>query len=200
MNRKWTGTTNQTLKAHIDRHITSFFAMTEASNHVSHQIPDDCTRVGYLIASIESADTNVVAALSSIRMDDTGRRENFETALVFLAQICPMVSNKGAAKPAAKIGAAVAQPNSGVGTTGVELRYHTPAEYKLLTQVQRDEVSEYNRTKNPNWKGKGKVKGKGKGKGSPSTKCGRNEGSPPSEKNIKTMISSALAELVKYSS
>ena len=82
----------QTLKAHINRHITSFVAMTEASDHVSHQIPDDRTRVGYLIASIESANTNVVAALSSIRMDDTGRRENFETALVFLAQIFLMVS------------------------------------------------------------------------------------------------------------
>ena len=85
MNRKWTGTTNQTLKVHIDRHITSFVPMTEASDHVSHQIPDDRTRVGYLIASIESADANVVAALSSIRMDDTGRCENFETASVFLA-------------------------------------------------------------------------------------------------------------------
>ena len=95
-------------------------------------------------------------------MDDTGRRENFETASVFLAQIFPKVSKKGGAKPAAKIGAAVAQRNSGVGTTGVEIRYHTPTEYKLLTQVQSDEVSEYNRTKNPNWKGKGKGKGKGK--------------------------------------
>ena len=111
-----------------------------------------------------------------------------------------MVSKKGGAKPAAKIGAKVAQPNSGVGTTGVELRYHTTAEYKLLTQAQRDEVSEYSRNKNPNWKGKVKGKGKGKGKGSPSTKRGRNKGSPPSEKNIKTMISSALAELVKDSS
>ena len=95
MNRKWTGTTNQTLKEHIDRHITSFVAMTEASDHVFHQIPDYHTRIGYLIASIESADANVVAAISSIRMNDTGRRENFETASFFLAQICPMVSKKG---------------------------------------------------------------------------------------------------------
>ena len=54
-------------------------------------------------------------------------------------------------------------------------------------------MSEYNRNKNPNWKGKGK----GKGKGIPYTMRGRNEGIPPSEKNIKTMISSALAELAK---
>ena len=148
MNRKWTGTTNQTLKAHIDRHITSFVAMTEASDHVSYQIPNDRTRVGYLIASITSAETNVVSAPSSICMDDMGRRENFETASVFLAKICLMVSTKGGAKPAAKIGAALAQQNSVVGTTGVELRYHT--------QAQRGEVSEYKRTKNPNWKGKSK--------------------------------------------
>ena len=169
MNRKWTGTTKHTLKAHIDCHIMLFVAMTEASNHVSHQISDDRTRVGYLISSIESADANVMAALSSIRMDDTGCRENFETASVFLAQICPMISTKGGSKPAVKIGEALAQQNSGVGTTGVELRYHTPVEYKLLTQAQRGEVSEYNRNKNPNWKGKVKGKVKDKGKGSPST-------------------------------
>ena len=66
-------------------------------------------------------------------MDNTGRHENFETASVFLEQICPMVFKKGGAKPAENIGESVAQPNSGVGTTGVELRYHTPVEYKLLT-------------------------------------------------------------------
>ena len=117
MNRKWTGTTNQTLKAHNNRHITLFVATTEASDHVSHQIPNDRTRVGYLITIIESANANVVAALSSICMDDTGRRENFKTASFF--QNFLMVSKKGGAKPAANIGAAGAQPNSGVGTTGV---------------------------------------------------------------------------------
>ena len=48
----------------------------------------------------------VVAALASIRMDDTGRREDFEEALIFLAQICLITKKKGGGKPTAKIGAA----------------------------------------------------------------------------------------------
>ena len=84
MNKQWSGTTHQTLKAHIDRHQSAFVSLSETSDYVSHQLPNERTRVGYLIDSITSTDVNVVAALASIRMDDTGRREDFEEASIFL--------------------------------------------------------------------------------------------------------------------
>ena len=87
INKKWSGTNNQTLKVNIDRHQLAFVSLLEASDHVSHQLPNDCTRVGYLIDSTTSTDVNVVAALASIRMDDTGRREDFEEASIFLTHI-----------------------------------------------------------------------------------------------------------------
>ena len=46
MNKQWSGTTNQILKAHIDCHKSAFVSLSEASDNVSHQLPNDCTRVG----------------------------------------------------------------------------------------------------------------------------------------------------------
>ena len=87
------------------------------------------------------------------------------------------------------IGAAGAKLSSGVGSTGVELLYYKSAEFMALTPEQREEVSEYNSTKDG-----GKWKGKGKGKGKPlDKKRSRNDGSSPSEKKIKSMISAAFA-------
>ena len=85
---------------------------------------------------------NVVAALASIRMDDTGRREYFQEASIFLAQICPIITKKGGGKPTTKIGAAGAKLNNGVGSTGVELRYYKSADFMELTPKQRAEFSE----------------------------------------------------------
>ena len=73
MNKQWSGTAHQTLKVHIDQHQSVFVSLSEASDHVSHQLPNNRTRVGYLIDSITSTGANVVAALASICMDYTGQ-------------------------------------------------------------------------------------------------------------------------------
>ena len=79
----------------------------------------------------------------------------------FFAQICPITTKKGGDKPPVKIGAARAKLNSGVGYTGVELRYYKSAEFMVLMLEQWLEVSEYNATKNGvKWKGKSKGKAK----------------------------------------
>ena len=64
---------------------------------------------------------NVVVALASIRMDDTGQHEYSEEASIFLTQICPITTKKGGGKPTAKFGAAGAKLSSGVGSTRVEI-------------------------------------------------------------------------------
>ena len=114
--------------------------MSEASDHVSHQLPNDRTRVGYFIDSITDTDMNVVVALASSRMDDTGWREYVEEASIFLAKICPITTKKKSGKLTAKIGAAGTKLNSGVASTGVELRYYKSAKFMALTPEQREEV------------------------------------------------------------
>jgi hypothetical protein len=52
---------------------------------------------------------------------------------------------------------------SGIGKTGVHLRYYENTEYQTLAPDQKKELQEWRRT--TNWGGAGKPKGKGKGKG-----------------------------------
>ena len=65
--KSWTGQTRQTLVAHIDRHRQAYVALIEAADHVSHQTPSECTRVSYLMNSINSKDAEVLAGLAAIR-------------------------------------------------------------------------------------------------------------------------------------
>ena len=105
-------------------------------------------------------------------------------------QICLITTKKGGGKPPANIGAAGAKLNSGVGSTGVEIRYYKSTDFMALTPEQRAEVSEYNSTQDGGkWKGKDKEKSKPFDK-----KRSQNDGSSPSEKKIKSMISAAFAD------
>ena len=137
MTKQWSSNTHQTLKDHIYIHQSDFVSLSEASDNVSHQLPNDRTRVGYLIDSITSTDVNVVDELASIRMDDIGRREDFEEASIFLAHICPITTKKGGGNPNVKIEAAGSKLSSRVGSTGVELRYHKSAKFMALAPEQK---------------------------------------------------------------
>ena len=126
MNRKWTGTTAHTLEKNIDKHRADFVSLSEATDRVSHQIPNNRTRVGYLINSIDSKDAKKFSGLAAIRQDDHGMRETFEQAAVFLAPTCPIAKKlamKGKISFDPSI-SAIDGNRSGTGKTGVELRYH----------------------------------------------------------------------------
>ena len=93
MNRNWTGTTAYTLEKHIDRHRAAFVSLSEATDYVSHQIPNNRTRVGYLIDSIDSKYAKILSGLAAIRQDDQGMRETFEQAAVFYHQLAQLQRN-----------------------------------------------------------------------------------------------------------
>ena len=90
MQREWAWTTAMTLKSHVDRHRTAFISLLEATNHVSHQVPNERTRVGHLLQSITRKDAKVLAAISAIEMNDAGMRKDFEDDVEFLAPNCPV--------------------------------------------------------------------------------------------------------------
>ena len=101
-------------------------SLSEATDHVSHQIPNNRTRVGYLIISIDSKDAKFFSGLAAIRQDDQGMRKTFEQAAVFLAPTYPVakkISTKGKISFDPSISATDGN-QSGTGNTGVELRYH----------------------------------------------------------------------------
>ena len=131
-------------------------SLSEATDHVSHQIPNNCTRIGYLINSIDSKDAEVFPGLAAIRQDEQGMRETCEQAAVFLAPTCP-VAKKLAMKGKISFGTSISVTDgnqSRTGNTGVELRYYKQHELLALPQDQRDELRTFNATKDGGkWKG-----------------------------------------------
>jgi hypothetical protein len=156
LNRKFTGGTSTSLEHFLSQHRQAFTLIQRCSMHVACQVPDDRTRVGYLIDNIECADADVKAALAAIKMDDSppGMRNDFERAAAMLLPVDP-VKNKSKRKRAnAEISMASARSSAaqgggkpthkvGIGKTKVPLRFHTSEEYRLLNKDQRTELREW---------------------------------------------------------
>ena len=136
MNHKWTGKTAHTLDNHMNIYRASFVSLSEGTDHISHQISNNCTRVGYLIDSIDSKDAVILSGLAAIKQDDQGMRDTFEHAAVFLAPTCP-VAKKLATKRKISFDPSISATDGnqyGTGKTGVELRYHKQHDFLALPQ------------------------------------------------------------------
>ena len=90
----------------------------------------------------------MLAGLAAIRQDDAGMRGDFESAKIFLSPTCP-VAKKGPERNVGFDAATIlaADAKTGIGKTGVELRYHTEKEFWALPEEQRREVADHNSTK-----------------------------------------------------
>ena len=139
--------------------------------------------------NIQVDDSNVKAALSSIRMDNTptGRRNNFEAAVAFLLPTDPVAKKGKGKRPSAKISITTASPKElgtlkpGRGSTGVEFRYYEPKEFRKLTKEQKDELIAHRKKE-----GQGAAK---QGAGGPKGKARK--------KKFQAAISSAVKKELK---
>ena len=180
MNALWTGTTAFTLHGFLAKHRASFNTLQRCAEHVRVELPNERTRVGYLLENINTQDRDVATALSHVRLDDgpTGMREDFERSVAFLLPTDPVRKKRGGKRGAAQI-SAVGASNTGnpgkgkgrgggkkvgfkstYGKTGVELRYYKAAEFSKLTQEQKDELIAH-RKSNGHYKGAWTGKSKG---------------------------------------
>jgi hypothetical protein len=155
------------MASHCNTHRKAFILLGEAANHVLVQIPDKRTRVTNLMDSFETVDPTVLAAVLLVHQDEANKRLNFEAAVTFLIQSCPVVSKqkKMVTIDPNLLAINVLPTASGkakTGSTGVPLRYHKMNEFKKLTAEQKTEISAWNKAN----KGT-KRKGMGEGKKSP---------------------------------
>jgi hypothetical protein len=146
MNTKWNGR-NYSLEKFTGMHRSSFVQLQEAASHVAFQLPTQRTRVGYLIDNINNSDPDLRAAIASIRVDTQGMREDFESSVAFLLPVDPYSKQKRSNERNAQISDTHALKNKSHSKTGVDLRWHKPDEYKLLTREQRMELYDWQRTK-----------------------------------------------------
>ncbi len=168
--RVWKGQSNFPLEKFIGQHRNAHVSLQAASEHVTYQLPNEHSRVGYLLDGIQCSDAGLQAAIASINIstDVNGLRNDFEASATHLLPYDPVQkkradhagTKRGAAEISDVSGDDAAHVNAnasafgakkGIGKTGVHLRYHSPADYKMLSKEQQGELREWRKNK----KGKG---------------------------------------------
>jgi hypothetical protein len=172
----------------------AFVSMQAAAEHITYQLPNEHSLVGYLLGAIQSSDTGLQAAMESIKTDQDpdGLRNNFEAAATHLLPYDP-VQRKRSDHAGGKRGAADISDvthdeadisafgaKKGIGKRGLRLCYYPSAEYQKLTNGQKDELREWRETTGGNKK-----------RGKPYNKDGKQQ------RNVKFKSDKAIAAAVK---
>ena len=97
--RKWKGQSNFSLEAFISQHCNAFVSMQACAEYVQYQLPNEHSRVGFLLDAIENSDASLQAVMASIRTDDgaDGKCNNFEDAASYLLPYDPVMKKHMAA-------------------------------------------------------------------------------------------------------
>ena len=155
--RKWKGQGNYTLERFCQHHRNAFVSMQACAEHVAFQLPNEHSRVGYLIDGIENNDPPLQAALANVEEDvgdgtdaNPGKRNDFELAVAYILPKDPVArkrdtANKRGAGEISELTVNVSGfgDKAGIGKTGVHLRWHSNEEYKDLSQDQRKELNKW---------------------------------------------------------
>ena len=135
MNSIWNGRTYR-LEKFMNFHRTLFIQLEEAATRTNSQLPNDHTRVSYLIDNIVNNDPDLRAAIASIRVYTDNIRSNFEAAVTFMLPVDPYIKHKEKLNKAPQIHDVTLKGKTH-SQTGVDFRWHTSDEYKLLTKEKR---------------------------------------------------------------
>ena len=200
-NRKWRGQNNYSLERFIAQHRNAYVSMSQCADHVAYQLPNELTRVTFLLDAIECNDAPLQAAMALVRNDTGpgGKMNDFESTASFLVPHCPVARKRADATPGKRTAAEIsatsgnATPKSGIGKTGVHLRFHTTKEYKELTPEQKQELREYRDSREKQGHGRNLKPKDGKGKSI------KPDDIQP-RKRLKTMVAEAVAAELKQRS
>ena len=130
--------------------------MHAAAEHVAYQLPNEHSRVGYLLDAIQCSDAGLQAAMASVKTDQAGLQQDFEAATTFLLPYDPVQKKRadhGTKRGPADISDATSEEaymngtKKGNGSSGVPLQYHKKEEYDLLNKAQKAKLCEWRRSK-----------------------------------------------------
>ena len=154
INAKWNGK-KYALETFVAQHRQKFEQMKEAAQNVTYQVPNEHTRVGYLLDGIESDSPALHAAIATVRNDKDGSRKNFDEAVAILVPSDPFAKNeslKASKNVSFNISGAGGSPSTQINKNGrgaktnVDLRWHTAAEFAALSRDEKTELSAWQRT------------------------------------------------------
>ena len=160
----WKGQSNFPLEGFIAQHRHAFVSVQQCAEHIAYQLPNELTRVVYLLEGIQCSNPHLQAAMASVRTDDgaNGMRSDFERAAAHLLPYNPVARkwSAGTKQPAANISdtrgtygantsttevseVTTKDGKASIGKTGVHLQYHTNSEYRELSTAQKRELSQW---------------------------------------------------------
>ena len=145
--------------------------MTQCAEHVDYQLPNELTRVTYLLDAIENNDAPLQAAMSLCRNNQYlgGKMNDFEATAAFLLPHDPVATNRASdtkishAMVSFIVGnLASASIKVPTGSTRVAFRYYDNEEYNTFSKQQKEEpityriklAGEVKKLNNPNGKKK----------------------------------------------
>ena len=105
-NHQFTCQGGQDLHSFTGQHRASFHTLQSCDDNVQLELPNDHTRVGWLIDNMkEFLDKDISEALAAIRLDDgaSGMRIDFERAVAFLLPTDPVKKKQKSKRGAANI-------------------------------------------------------------------------------------------------
>ena len=126
--------------------------MQASAEHVQYQLPNEHSRVGFLLEAIQCSDPGLQAAMASIKTDNgpEGMRNNFEANAAHLLPYDPVAKKRssGQKRGSAQISSNMdSSPTTtkkpSIGKARVHLRYYKTGEYRNLTNEQKEELKEW---------------------------------------------------------
>ena len=152
---KWNGK-KFALESFIGMHRTKHEQMREASVNIQFQLPNEHTRVGYLLDAIETDSPQLHAAMAKVDSDPVVR-SNFELAAAMLIPKDPFTKNEANKKKVVTFAVSCVDGDGGDSSktaskngrgpkTGVDLRWHSPEEFSQLSNAQKAELSTWQKS------------------------------------------------------
>ena len=157
-NRQWKGQSNFSLEKFIAQHRNAYVTMRQSAEHVTFQLPNERTRVTYLLDAIQNSDPGLQAAMAQVRTDtdpNTGRMNDFEATASYLLPYDPVSKKRAAGVKRgmsdisstngveAEISSFKSSAKVTIGKSGVEFRFYKGPEYLQLLPDQKKELKEW---------------------------------------------------------
>ena len=140
--KTWKSTGNITLTEHIASFRVTMSKITKACKHTTNTPPTSREQVLTLLASIETTESLLQAHIAQINGDPNGKGSDFEETATHLMLADPVEKHKSKQTKKVTISSLLA----GRGTTGVDLRWYPNAEFRKLSDDQRNELMEWRKT------------------------------------------------------
>ena len=125
--------------------------MQASAEYVQYQLPNEHSRVGFLLEAIQGSDPGLQVDMASIKTDNgpEGMTNNFEATTAHLLPYDPVAKKRssGYKRSSTQISSLMEVSDAttrkpSIGKTGVHLHDHKNSEYRTLNQEQKDELRE----------------------------------------------------------